>query len=354
MLGKTLFIYFAKQLLRGLIIVGGSIAMLLFLLEFVNLRTRIDTGIFELLEMTFYKAPELLFNSIPLITLLSFMFVFYQSNEKKEMVIARASGLSTTQIFIPSVVISFVLGLFYIAVLQPISISAKEKYTVLYDSYDTETTTTIKTSDTGLWLREKLDGGNTRIINAKNIEEENYTLKDIEIININKLNQIKFLEIDKISLKNNKWVIGEITKGTYNQEYINTTITWDMIEKVFTKSKDISFWDLYVYIKYLQDSDFNSRPMVFNFNYLLSMPFMFIALVFIAGYFTAQPTSRINTKKTVRNGVLSGFVLYFYMNSMKSVIFIIPLSPYILGWIPTLSVLFISIVLLLSSDKLSK
>lgn len=360
MIGKTLYIYYTSQILKGFAKIGICISALFTLIEFVGLITRIDASLYTIFKMTLYKTPNIIFSAIPMIVLLSFIYTFYKQNKNQEIVASLSSGISMPQILIPSIVFALVFGIITTTILQPIAVQANKNFEYMWDLNKKDRHTTLKLSKTGLWLKEKLPNEYYRIINAKRIDEDTFELSKVQIIEFNEeKDNIKVINSDKMFLSENEFILKNVTdySGTQTIKYetliIKTSINKDMIKKVFTKIEKISFWDLNEYIKRLKQSELNTKEAIFILNFLLSIPIIFVATVFIASFFSARPLSRVHSKKTIRNGVLSGFALYFYINSFKSLVLISEINPIIIGWTPALSMLILGIFLLLSSDKVN-
>ena len=359
MIPRTLYFYFTKQILKSFIIVSLSFYIILIVLQIIDLLTRLDADMTVILTMSINRVTTTFYNMMPMSSLLSFMLAFNTMNKNNEIVISRSSGLSMVQFFAPAVVFGLVIGIFYTAILQPLAINGMEIYQKLWNQSEKQQHTTIEISNTGLWLRESPEADKQRIINSQKLSEQTITFYDNEIILFEKgKNQTTVFRADEMKLADKKWLLKNVTK--FNQAKIqkfdylelNTAISKDYIKKLLSSVEKITFWDLNNYIKQLKKSKLNANEGIVRFNFLLSMPLLFVAIVFVAGFFTAQPTVRNSNKKNIRNGIIAGFGLYFYVNSAKFLVFISNIDPLILGWAPTITMLFISIFLLFSTDKI--
>ncbi|MFL2660306.1 MAG: LptF/LptG family permease [Alphaproteobacteria bacterium] len=360
MIGKTLYKYYTSQILKSFAKIGICISVLFTLIEFVGLVTRVDTSLYNIFEMTLYKTPNIIFNSMPMIILLVFIYTFYKQNKNQEITASLSSGISMPQILIPSIIFAFVFGIITTTILQPIAVQTNKNFDYMWDLDKKNEQTTLKLSKTGLWLKEKLPNKYHRIINAKKINKNTFELSKVQIIEFNEeKNNIKVINSDKMIILGDELILKNAIDYTekpsikYETLIIKTSINKDIIRRVFTKIDKISFWQLNEYIKRLKQSELNANEGIFILNFLISIPIIFVATVFIASFFSARPLSRVHTKKTIISGVLTGFALYFYINSFKSLVLVSEISPIIIGWTPALSMLLLGIFLLLSSDKVN-
>ncbi len=132
--------------------------MLFFLINYVENAEKFQDGksmTAIALLMSALHAPHFLNGVISSITLLSGILTFHSLSARSELVIMRSCGLSIWAIIKPVILAAFGLGIFWIAVFDPISIIS-DKYFFLLDKkfVKSEMRDAIEPSS-GIWLRQE-------------------------------------------------------------------------------------------------------------------------------------------------------------------------------------------------------
>ncbi len=359
-IGKTMFFYILKKNLHAFMVVAVGMSVLLAFLDIMSTASRLPHLKFpQLLEMEILNFASLFLAVLPYIVMFAFMYGFFNMNREKQTTIQFSIGLSPLQILIPSIIIAFILGIIYTSVLTPVASITHNQYKQRWNMYsDTTNTAEITITRSNLWLREKIADG-YRIIHSPLITNVPITLYQAQILEMdNRQNIQRAYRVDKISLQDAGFLLHNGTVQTRDSTsrpianlIIPTTVNNDLIKNIITKPVEMSFWQLSPHIQSLATGGLNAKEYIFTYHKLLSMPFMFIALVLFAAYFTMRPYTRIVPAKLIGIGTITAFLLFFFLNLTQAMVFLTPLPPYVLGWLPTVIVLLLGGFLTLSSEK---
>ncbi len=359
-MGKTMFFYILRRNIHGLWVIALAMSILIAFLDIMGIASRLPHLTFmQLLEMEILNFSTLFTTALPYVVMFAFMYTFFHMNREKQTTIQLSIGLSSLQILIPSMVIAFVLGVLHTSILNPIASITYDQYKKRWNFYgDTTNTAEITLSRNNLWLREKIPDG-YRIINSSLAINIPITLYQVQILELDSQQKIqRTYRVDKMTLqpegfllhKGNMRTLDNVSTPIQNM-MMSTTVNNSLIENMITKPTEMSFWQLPPHIQSLRKGGLNADEYTFTYHKLLSMPFMFIALVLFAAYFTMRPYARVIPSKLIGIGMITAFVLFFFLNLTQAMVFLTPLPPYVLGWLPTIIILLLGGFLTLSSEK---
>ena len=360
----TIFsIYIARQMFTSFFIIGGGLLSLVTVMDFIELVNRtgdIEISLNSLLHLQFLKIFDIIDSLFPYMTIFSMMHAFYTLNEDKEITVARSTGISGIQITLPAIFFAFIIGSFQTFVLNHLSVTTYNQYKNILNENKNNTDTVLNISSTDLWLHEGAKHG-YRIINGSSFTKKPFTISDVSILDLSFKNKfIKSYSADEIILKDNHWVLknshslSDKNEVEFNKEIrIETKTTYSSLKNIFKSPKDISFWRLISQIRSLNSMGLNASQHVYRFNFLLSMPLLYMGLAMLASFFTGRPYARQQKTKSTLLGLATVFSLFFYLNLVQSIVGILPISPAVVGWIPAITVFSIGIYLLLNSEQVS-
>ena len=141
----------------------------------------------------------------PFIFLITTQFFFLGLIEKDELIIFKNNGLSNTKILSILVLVSLILGLFFISFFYTFSSALKYNYLNIKSQFSKDNKYLALVNENGLWIKEEVDG-NTNIINGVILEKNN--LKHVTISQLDKnYNLEKMIIAESVDITNNKWIL---------------------------------------------------------------------------------------------------------------------------------------------------
>ena len=93
----------------------------------------------------------------------------------------RNLGYSIFDIFKPISLAIFILGLFFLFFINPLSVFMEKIYNTKLDNKD-NSLYSIKVSDNEMWIKNEIDQQNSSFINIKNINLRNMNANNIKIL----------------------------------------------------------------------------------------------------------------------------------------------------------------------------
>lgn len=288
-----------------------------------------------ILQMALLKAPTIIQKIVPFAILLGGILSFAKMTSTSELVVARSAGISAWQFLAPALIISFCLGLFIMAVFNPLSSIMLSKFEKVEAKYLKGGLSTLSVSSNGLWLRQKnkFDSGKT-VINALRVSHENMELYDVTILMFGDNNEfLHRVDAAKASLKQEElendgekylqgyWDIKDAiltipgkTAGSRTDYRLKTDLSKHHIQESFASPETMSFWELPTFISTLKEAGFSAIRHSLHWHSVLVTPFFLSAMVLFAAVFSLRPPRQGKTGALMAGGILAGFVIYFISN----------------------------------------
>src|SRR5690606_605737 len=124
-ISATLAAYLARQFLGSLLTVLLFAALVILLFDGLELLRRAagqpEATMTTIAGMALLRLPALLLTVLPLCILFGALIAFWRLTRSRELVVARASGLSAWQFLTPALVLAFLLGAAKVAALEPVA-----------------------------------------------------------------------------------------------------------------------------------------------------------------------------------------------------------------------------------------
>ena len=157
---------------------------IVLLFDVIELMRRADSDdqipLSVLLQLGFYKLPEVGQQILPFIVLFGGIATFRSLGDRAELVCIRSVGLSVWQFIIPILSVTLIFSLFYLTILNPLSALAMTHYNALDNKYFGNGVETITQIDDGLWLRQEDETGNF-ILKAGELDARNWIMSDVNV-----------------------------------------------------------------------------------------------------------------------------------------------------------------------------
>lgn len=359
--------YLMRQIVWNFIAVLVMVVGIVYMFEIIDLLRRVadrpDIGFGFVLEMAFMKLPNTLEIVFPFVMMIAAMITFWRLSKNSEFVIIRAAGVSLWGFLIPVLFVVFLVGVINVGVINPISSYMNELYETLNYRLKTKNPDAVLFTDKGLWLREAGEKGNTVVLQAKSIHQQDddlLFLYDIDILELDERSQIlrqvkAFMAVlDKGYFELKDVVVFETGKPRQEIAKVKykTSINLERIKENFIDPTAISFWHLPDTINFYKKSGFSPLQHQMRFMSLLASPFLLCVMVLVAAVFALRPNIRKGgVMILIVGGVASGFVVYF----ASQVIYAFGLNGYIPSvmavWTPILITALVGISALLKLEN---
>ena len=292
-------------------------------LEQVEFFKKIDIDFFYLLFLSFLNTPNVVFEILPFIFLLSTQIFFIQLMDKNELEIFKYSGLNNIKIMKVLGIYSFILGLIFITFFYNISSVLKSSYLLIKNGYSPDDKYLAVITKNGIWIKDEINDS-INIINAERLEDE--FLIDVSITRFNKNYDIlEILQSKKVNIASKKWTLfnpilsKKNSQSTLSKIILESNFDIKRINSLFSNLSSLSIIDLinlrnsYVSLNY-SVTDIDSHLLkIATYPIYLTLVTIFSAIImFNIGY-------QKNTFFKIMFGILLSVVIY-YINNFLSVL----------------------------------
>ena len=294
--------------------------------------------------------------------MVSTMIAFWRLSKTNEFVIIRASGVSIWGVLTPVLLAVFGIGLFWVAVFNPISAKLYELKETLSYRLSTDNPNAFLFSNKGLWIREGKGNDTVAIINAGslNLQDDVLWLRDVSIIEVDERTQVKrrieafvaTLEDGELNLRDVRiYRAGEQAEILNNLKY-PTEMNLQRIKDNFVDPEAISFWNLPDTIKFYETSGFSVQRYKMRYLSLIALPFFLMAMVLVAGIFSLKASQRQGgVLLMIVSGIATGFTVYFTSQVVSAFGINSYIPAWFAVWVPAIIVASISISVYLHKEE---
>lgn len=319
-------IYIAKKFLINFLLVLISIFLLIAMInifEVLNKTSGKDIGFLDIVLLDILQVPTFIEDIAIFLIMISSMITLFSMSIRSEITVMRASGLSFWQILLPIAASSFLLGLFFVLIFNPITIASSKKLIRMEQKLIAEEGSVLSPLN-GIWLKQdNLSKDNEDIIiRAGKIYRNDLRMAEVNIWFFDKDRRFyKRIDAKTMAFNENVWHLSDLIindEKHLNHKIIELDIPTNLKAEFITKKilnnfenvRLFSVYDLPFLIKDLKDSGFSPRKFVVHFNSLLSKPFLFVAMSLMAAYFAINNSrSKYNIMFFV-SGIAVGLLFY--------------------------------------------
>lgn len=358
-----LHFYIARRFLfsfAAMLMVLGLIFVLLDMVESMRKFDAAEIGIPDIIELTLLHMPMWIYRIIPLVVILSTIWMFLSLSRSSEMVVTRAAGRSALITLISPALTVFLLGVVLLAVGNPIAAATSKKYERLASQYKGSSASVSSISKEGVWLRQGNEDGQT-VIHAASSDLGGTRLRDVTFYSFSLKGTptmriraaLATLQPGRWALRSAKvWDLGKADNPEYEAlthpaYWIASNLTEDQIRDSFGKPTDISIWDLPAFIDQLEEAGFSARAHQVWLQIELATPFFLVAMVLVGAGFTMRHTRFGRTGVMIMFALLLGFGAYFIRNFAQILGENGQIPVVLAAWTPPIAVIFLSLGILL-------
>ena len=352
-----LFTYVLRRTATALLVAFLVVTSIIMLVDFVEANRDLgsDTAItpFQLLALTAMKTPSLIEQTIPFVVLFGMMGAINGMNRRSELIVMRASGESAWSIIRPALWLAAGLGVLWAVVLNPVA--AK-----LYDTFEDRSAQWLGAGpqlfEQDVWLRE---GGADRqvVVRAGRMELDTRTLEDVTIVVLDvdasdgrTIFTRRFDAAQAQLVTQGFWQLTDVVENAPNEETrrhdalsLPTTIDARQLAEQADGERAQAFWTLPRTIAENERAGFSARGLRLQFNRLLSLPVMLIAMTFIAAGVSMSLTREGGTLRLLITGAALGFAVFFSDNMVSAFGEVAVIPVYIAAWAVPLIVLLLGV-----------
>ena len=273
------------------ILVFLALGLILNLFEEIEFFKNLNLSFALPIILSLSYVPTLILELLPFIVFLSSMVYFLGLRSSKDLLSIKVFGYSNMKIIFILSFFSFVMGLFFLFAVNPITSTLVKYYETEKAQYARDVDHLISINKNGLWIKEIGNSG-YKIISADTLNKE--TLNKISIYMFNNEKLIKRLDSESALITNNPWQMKNVTVYDFVE---NTNIFFEnykfasdntskKINSLYKNLNTVSFLDLIFNYKQLNKKGYSKKLLDEKINKFTSLPFFLFLMVVLAAIFT--------------------------------------------------------------------
>ncbi len=334
--------------------------LILNLFEEIEFFKNLNTSLLLPLTLTALFVPNIILKLLPFIIFISGMWYLLHLRNNKSLLNLKVYGYSNFKIFFTLALTSFIFGWIVLFAINPITSAMIKYYEQTKSKYSRDIDHLVTINKNGLWIKENLKPGH-RIISAD--ETKDSILKNVTIFNLNEDYEL-IEKINSISadISTNNWLLSDVRVNKFglkdNPEKRLKTLTiysnYDhkKITSLFKNLDTMSFLDLILNYKSLQNKGYNKNYLDQSLNALLSVPFFLFIMTAIASILTMNTLKKSNNFTFIVVGLIACVAVYYFKDLSLALGQTNRISLSLAAWVPVCAIgLFASIGILQINEK---
>jgi lipopolysaccharide export system permease protein len=354
--------YIAEEFLKVILnmtFVFFCLGFIINLFEQINFFKDFDVSIYTPVLLSMLFVPSMTYNMFPFIILLAGIWFFLKIKKNDEIIALKVSGVSNFSIIIIPSIVSFLLGIIFILLINPVTSTLVKKYETIRGSYETQKHEYLATINVnGIWIKEKSFDKNF-IIRSSNLEGSN--LVELTIYEFdNNNNFIRRIESDTVDISSKKWEIknpritnkdGKISPDNYEIFTYYSLYDLQMIKSLYSNLDTISFWNLNNEITLLENRGYSTKGMRTMWHRALAFPFFLLSMLLLSGVFTLGMQFKESNWSYIFISIIAS-ALIFYLNDFSAALGKTEKLPVEVSvWVPIIAIFTFSAVGLIHANQ---
>ena len=315
-INKFLVFKFLKVILNG-ILIFICLGVILNLFEEIEFFKNLNLPLTLPILLSLSYVPTLVIELLPFIIFLSSMFYFFHLRSSKDLLSIKVYGYSNLKIILILSFFSFLLGLIFLFVLNPITSKLIRYYETEKAQYARDVDHLIAINKNGVWIKENSELG-YKIINANNLNEKN--LEKISIYIFSNDDLVTRIEAESALITNDPWQMNNVhiynivENNSYflkNYEFQSIN-TLDKINSLYKNLNTISFIDLISNYEELNKKGYSEKILDEKINKFISLPFFLFLMVVLAAIFTVGSLKTKENFYYILVSILTCVAIYYF------------------------------------------
>mgnify|MGYP006097840757 CR=1 FL=1 len=314
--------YLGKEFLKIIFntsLIFFSVGFVMTLFEEINFFKELQVNIYTPIILSLLFTPSLLHNFFPFIILISGIWFFLKIKKSDELTAINVSGMSNLSIIMVPGLLSVILGIIFIAAINPVTSVLVTKYEKIKGNYELDQEYLAVVTVNGIWIKEKNIQTNN-IIRATYFK--NQSLKEVSIYEFDKNNNfLRRIEAESANISSKKWSLKnvkiisadslEISKKIENISYISVYDV-EKIKSLYSNLDTISFWKLESEIKLLEQRGYSTKKIETKMHKSLAFPFFLLSMLLLSSFFTLGTKLSENNWTYVFIAIISSVIIFFF------------------------------------------
>lgn len=342
--------YIIREILKGSFIAVLLLLTLFNLFTFSDQLKDLGKGHYGLTEIFYYLAlgsPSVFYELMPASALLGSLFILGAMGNNRELIAMRAAGLSILGIIRAVMLAGAILVIISIAVGEFVAPDAERAAQLIKVTAQNEQV--VMNAKYGLWLRE-----GKKFINVRKVQDDG-SLADISIYELDEQRHLRYsTHADKAVFQGNQqWKLEQIkqsdvslqqmTASSQRDQIWQSTVAPDLLEIVVVNPKNLSMYDLAMYIDFLKGNQQESQEFELALWGRVVNPLVVFVMLLVSAPFVIGVKRGVNVGARMMIGVVIGMSFNIIDKIVGHMGLIYDLNPPFIAVAPSLTVLVLAL-----------
>jgi len=332
-----------------------SLVFILNILKEIEFFSNKEVNSFYPIYLSLMSSPSVIFEMFPFIFLISTQFFFLKLFDNDEINIFKYSGLKNFKIINILSFVSFFIGILIITVFYSLSSNLQNYYLQFKNQFSEDKLYLAVINKNGLWMKDVINN-QTSIINSSKINNNFLTDTFITTFDEN-FNLIRSIKSDKIDIKNNEWLIYDVTIFENNVSQKNDLLRFKSnfdqkrIESLFSNLSSLSLLKLINLRQNYKSLNYSTIDVDMQIYKVATYPLFLVIMTILSSIIM------LNTKKTSSKvlkiiiGLFLSVVIY-YINNFFNVMGSNEKLPLVVSiWTPIIFLSLINLIMLVNINE---
>jgi lipopolysaccharide export system permease protein len=364
----TLTLYVARGFLAATMIMLAALTGLVALFDFIELlrraATRPNVGFDIPATIAALRLPFVALQILPFAILLGGIVAFWRLTRSSELIVARAAGVSAWGFLAGPVLVALLLGSVAVTGISPLSSMMLARAERMDQTFLRTGGGLTSLAGGRLWLRQgdrELDPQGVAILTGRPAAARGaqgrgpFQLQGVTVWRLSGEDRpLARIEAPRAHLAPGRWVLEDAVSfgpdrrpGAPATIALPTELTAGRIEDSFASPETLSFWSLPDFIDVLEEAGFSAVRHRIQFQSLLAMPVLALAMALLAAGFSMRHNRRGGVAQMIAGGVAAGFALFVVDRVSNEFGEAGSLPVLLAAWAPTVAGLLLALALLL-------
>src|SRR5436190_3963848 len=359
---RTLRRYVAKRFLVAILGAFTVCAALIFMIDMVELlrlsRRATDVSLFAVLWIALLRLPAFTEILLSFAVLVGGIGALLSLNRKSELIVMRAGGMSVWQFLRPGLAVALVLGIFAVAVYNPLAAAARsEAERRVAEAFGRTESTLLAATGEESWLRQDGTDGQS-VMSARAAANQGLTLAGVIVYQFDTLGRfVERIDAERASLGDGYWELQKASVSrpgrdpeTFDTYTVSTYLTRERVSEALGSEIAVSLWQLPSLIQVAEKAGLSAARYKMQYALLMSRPMLLMAMVILAATVSLRSFRSGGIQTMVITGMVGG-IGFFLLTEVSRQIGVAGLvSPTTAVWVPIGLALLVALTVLLHQE----
>lgn len=358
----TLFRYFGARYAAWILASGVGLTIVVSLIHAIELSRRSSNRQtvedVSILNLVLLNIPTVIEMTLPIVLIIGSMVCFESWNRTNEFVVSRGFGKSIWSVLSPVAVVAFLIGVTYVAIINPIGSVTSRQYENMMNSIFGTAGQKLSVSADGIWLRDKHPEGHF-IIHGEMLEVDMSSIMKPVVYKFDRENNLDLrIRADSMQLTDSGWVIEAArawdrdgTRSERGSMMLPSTLGILDLGLSSEPPNTIAVYALPQFIAMLERAGLPAVEHRIHFHKLLALPFLLIGLAMISARATLTNQVKGRRVRLFTRGMIIAVAVTLFGHFMQVLGGSLRIPVMISAWAPALTVSVIGTIMLARMDE---